>query len=102
MRDTRYWIAAISAEHSRLAMAGGFIQVCHGKRAPLKRMQEGDGLIIYSSREKMGTGATVQMFTAAGRVASGAEYQVQMSSSFLPYRRNVDFCRLSLLLSGPC
>lgn len=91
MRDTRYWIAAISAEHSRLAMAGGFIQVCHGKRAPLKRMQEGDGLIIYSSREKMGTGATVQMFTAAGRVASGAEYQVQMSSSFLPYRRNVDF-----------
>ncbi len=91
MRPAKYWMASISGEHAQLAVAGGFIQVCHGKQAPLKRMQEGDGLIIYSSREKMGTGAALQMFTAVGMVASGAEYQVQMSSSFLHYRRNVDF-----------
>jgi hypothetical protein len=32
---TGHWIAVASAEHVRLGQAGGFMQVSHGKAAPL-------------------------------------------------------------------
>lgn len=34
---TRYWIAVASAEHARRGKAG-FMQVNHGKEAPLRRV----------------------------------------------------------------
>ena len=36
MNSTKYWIATISKEHTLRGVAGGFMQVCHGKQAPLK------------------------------------------------------------------
>ncbi len=40
MNTTKYWIAAISKEHINRGVAENFIQVCHGKQAPLKRMKK--------------------------------------------------------------
>ena len=33
-----YWIAVASAEHVRRGRGDGFMQVTHGKAAPLKRL----------------------------------------------------------------
>jgi len=35
------WIAVACADHVALGVAGGFMQVCHGKAAPLRRMRPG-------------------------------------------------------------
>lgn len=35
--DTKYWILVASREHVLKGESGGFIQVCHGKCAPLKK-----------------------------------------------------------------
>ena len=40
---SKYWIAVASAEHARRGKAG-FIQVNHGKKAPLQRVRAGDGV----------------------------------------------------------
>ena len=50
----KYWIAVASADHTRRGKAGGFMQVNHGKAAPLRRVQPGDGVIYYSPTETMG------------------------------------------------
>ena len=50
MNSIKYWVATVSKEHTLRGVAGGFMQVCHGKQAPLKRMKKGDYLIVYSSK----------------------------------------------------
>ena len=35
----KYWIGTVSKEHVLRGVAGDFCQVCHGKAAPLNRMQ---------------------------------------------------------------
>ena len=47
------WIAVASAEHVRLGRAQGFMQVNHGKLAPLKRIQTGDRVVYYSPSNVM-------------------------------------------------
>lgn len=80
-------------------MAGGFIQLNHGKSAPLKRMRAGDGIVMYSPRTAYPEGQPLQAFTAIGTVASGEIYQFEMSPDFKPYRIDVDFrkCRETLI-----
>lgn len=87
----KYWVAAISKEHIQRGINGGFIQVCHGKQAPLKRMKKGDGVLVYSSKITMEGNEKCQAFTALGTVADEEVYQFQMSESFIPFRRNIDF-----------
>jgi hypothetical protein len=43
-----YWIGAASAEHVRRGRGEGFMQLGHGKAAPLKRIKPGDGIIYHS------------------------------------------------------
>ena len=43
-----YWIAVASAEHVRRGRKDGFMQVNHGKPAPLRRVKPGDGIVYYS------------------------------------------------------
>ena len=103
----RYWVGVVSEEHVLLAVDGGFCQVCHGKQAPLKRMEEGDWLLYYSPRTKMKTGEKLQAFTAAGQVIDDQVYQYQMSENFFPFRRNITFqditqnCPLSVARKHP-
>ncbi len=91
MNTTKYWIAAVSKQHTMRGVAGSFMQVCHGKQAPLKRMKKGDYLLVYSSKITMEGNEKCQAFTAVGRVKDDEVYPFQMSENFIPYRRNIDF-----------
>lgn len=85
----RYWIAVASAEHVRLGRAMGFMQVCHGKAPPLRRIRPGDMVVYYSPTERLGERIPLQSFTAMGKVLAGQPYQVDMGGGFRPFRRDV-------------
>ncbi|WP_428672268.1 EVE domain-containing protein [Roseibium sp.] len=87
----RAWIAVASAAHVRIARAGGFMQVNHGKAAPLRRITPGDRVIYYSPTETYGGKDRVQAFTAFGVVRKGVPYLGEMSGCFHPWRRDVDW-----------
>ncbi|MFC3175830.1 EVE domain-containing protein [Undibacterium amnicola] len=87
------WIAVASAEHVAIGHAQGFMQVCHGKLAPLRRLQSGDGVVYYSPTQIFGglsaKANRLQSFTAIGSVLDNEPYQVEMFADFFPYRRDV-------------
>lgn len=93
MNTTRYWMAAITKEHTLRAISGGFIQVCHGKEAPLKRMKKGDFILVYSSKISMEGKEKCQAFTAIGQVSGDEVYPFQMTENFIPFRRNINFVK---------
>ena len=92
MAQTRnYWIGVVSRSHVRRGVEGGFIQLNHGKKAPLQRMKAADMIAIYSPRTEYPDGAPLQAFTAIGRVRTGEVYQVTLSDDFKPFRMDVEF-----------
>jgi EVE domain len=88
---SKNWIAVASAEHVRLGRAQGFMQVGHGKGAPLKRISPGDFVAYYSPTIIYGEKEPCRAFTAFGRVKSGAPYQGDMGGGFMPWRRDVEW-----------
>lgn len=90
-----YWIGVVSRSHVQIGVRGGFVQLNHGKKAPLQRLHGGDMLVMYSPRESYPDGTALQAFTAIGTINTGEVYQVEMSSDFKPYRVDVTFasCR---------
>ena len=87
----RNWIAVASAQHVRLGRAMGFMQVCHGKEPPLRRIRPGDMVVYYSPTERFGERVALQAFTAMGKVLVGEPYQVDMGGGFHPFRRDVQW-----------
>ena len=83
------WIAVASAEHVMLGQAAGFMQVCHGKAAPLRRLHPGDRVVYYSPERQFRSKDRLQAFTALGHVRHGSPYQVKMADDFHPWRRDV-------------
>ena len=90
MSTRTYWIGVVSKDHVDLGVAGGFMQVNHGKAGPLERMHAGDGFAFYSPRTKYPDGELVQAFTAIGRIRNGTVYQATLGE-FRPSRLDVDF-----------
>lgn len=90
-RQQKYWIVVASKDHVKNGIAGGIIQTCHGKSAPLKRMKPGDFVIYYSGKQTLGKAEKCQEFTAIGQVKDGEIYSFQMTADFCPSRRNVTF-----------
>jgi hypothetical protein len=92
-----YWIAVASAEHVRRGRAAGFMQLGHGKRAPLQRVKPADHIVYYSPTVVYGQQDGLRSFTAIGVVADREPYQVDMSKdvgcSFTPYRRDVTWAK---------
>jgi hypothetical protein len=89
------WIAVASADHARRGrdeMTPGFMQVGHGKLAPLKRIQPGDLLTYYSPTVTLGGKEKLQSFVSFGIVEPGEPYAFDMGS-FVPYRRNVRYLK---------
>lgn len=86
---SRHWIAVASAEHVALGRSLGFMQVCHGKAASLRRLTPGDGVIYYSPVSRFGGKDRLQAFTGIGTVADKMPYQVKMAPGFTPWRRNL-------------
>ncbi len=85
------WIAVASAEHVRRGRSEGFIQVCHGKAAPLRRVKPGSRVVYYSPTETFGGADRLQAFTALGIVREVEAYQVDMGGGFHPFRRDIDW-----------
>ena len=85
------WIAVASAEHVRLGGAVGFMQVCHGKSSPLRRITPGDRVAYYSPTLTFRGKDKYQSFTKLGIVRDGEPYQADMGGGFCPYRRDVDW-----------
>ena len=86
---TGYWIAVASAEHVRHGRRKGFMQVSHGKAAPLKRIKPGDRVVYYSPTVTLGGKDKLQAFTAVGTAKEGEPYVFDMGNGFKPYRRDV-------------
>ena len=91
----RNWLVIAAAEHVALGLSGGFVQVCHGKHAPLRRLQPGDRVICYSPNRRYSASHAsrakdrLQAFTALGTVSDGAPYRADMGAGFHPWRRDV-------------
>ena len=98
---SRSWLAVASAEHVRLGRAGGFMQVSHGKAAPLRRIQPGDRVAYYSPTLAFGGKDKLQSFTALGVVKPGEPYSFDMGGGFQPYRRDVAWAKASELPIQP-
>ena len=88
-KQPQYWLAVACAEHVAVGVEGGFMEVCHGKATPLKRLKRGDKVVYYSPSVVMGKADGLQSFTAVGEVADDGPYQVEMSAGFKPFRRDV-------------
>ena len=85
------WIAVASAAHARQGRDGGFMQACHGKRAPIARLRPGDRLAYYAPTVTMGGKDRCQCFVSIGRVQAGEPYAIDMGGGFVPNRRNVAY-----------
>ena len=85
------WIAVASAEHVAIGRAQGFMQVGHGKGAPLKRLHALDRVAYYSPVRVFGGKEACQAFTAVGTVRDERIYQGDMGGGFQPFRKDVDW-----------
>ena len=91
----RNWVAVASADHVAIGRAAGFMQVCHGKVSPLKRVQPGDRIVYYSPNQHYSASHAqrgkdrLQTFTAIGTVKEGKPYRADMGGGFQPFRRDV-------------
>jgi hypothetical protein len=90
----RHWIAIASAEHARFGRDHqplGFMQVCHGKGAPLKRITPGDVVAYYAPATVYGGRDKLQSFVSIGTVQPGEPYTADMGNGFVPWRRDVRY-----------
>lgn len=67
------------------------MQVCHGKAAPLRRVQPGDRVAYYSPTVTMGGKDKLQHFVSLGLVLPGQPYAFDMGGGFVPYRKDVRY-----------
>ena len=75
MTAHNHWIGVVSRSHVEIGVKGGFIQLNHGKKAPLQKFRAGDGLVMYSPRTSYPDGKPLQSFTAIGTIAKKTERQ---------------------------
>lgn len=87
----RYWLCIASKDHVALGVAGGFCQLCHGKKAPLRRMERGDYILYYSPKQEFRSRRPCQAITACGVVIGDEVYQYEMLPGFVPYRRDIEW-----------
>lgn len=90
-RPAKSWITVASANHVAIGREQGFMQVNHGKSAPLARIQPGDTVIYYAPTHTFGSKDRLQAFVAFGIVADRPIYQGVMAGTFRPFRRDVDW-----------
>lgn len=89
----RYWIAVACEEHALRGARSqpGFMQVCHGKKAPLARVRPGDVVTYYAPTLTMGGRQRRQAFVTLGLVLPREPYLFDMGGGFVPWRRDVRY-----------
>ncbi|OZA09176.1 MAG: hypothetical protein B7Y02_12010, partial [Rhodobacterales bacterium 17-64-5] len=50
MPDESHWVVTASADHSARGRTKAIVQANHGWKAPLRRIGQGDGVVICSPR----------------------------------------------------
>ena len=83
-----YWAVTASADHAARGKREGIVQAGHGKDAPLRRMNPGDGVVIYSPRATYPDGPALQAFTLIGRIAPAEPYLHEVGDQLM-WRRPV-------------
>lgn len=86
-----YWINTVSRDHVQRGVEGGFTQANHGKATHLRQLAQDDWIVFYSPRTSYPDGKPLQCFTALGRVLDAQPYQAEMTPTFHPWRRQVEF-----------
>jgi len=102
---SRNWLVVASADHVAMGSTGGFMQACHGKPAPMRRLQPGDRVVCYSPSQHYSPSHAsrakdrLQAFTAIGTVRDGEPYRADPGhadpgyadggAGFQPWRRDV-------------
>jgi len=96
-RSRKNWIAVACAEHARRGRdaARGFMQVGHGKQAPLRRIRPGDRVAYYSPSLAPGGKDRLQSFVSVGIAQPGEPYEFDMGGGFVPWRRDVNYVAAS-------
>ena len=87
----RFWCGVVSRDHIQRGIAGGFCQVCHGRRAPLAQIAHGDGIVFYSPTIQFGGPERCQHSPRSQQFSMARPYQVQMTQEFMPFRRDVSY-----------
>lgn len=87
----KFWCGVVSREHGKASEQGGFCQIGSGRRGPLARMEEGDGIVFYSPLVQYGAKEKCQSFTAIGTVAGAQTYLFKLTPTFAPFRRDVRY-----------
>ena len=90
---SRNWIAVAAAEHLRKGRIAGFMQVAHGKAAPLRRIKPGDRVVYYSPTGAFRGKDKLQAFTAIGVVKAGEPHEFDLGGGFCAFRREVQWIR---------
>lgn len=89
----KYWINTVSFDHLQRGIEGEFTQANHGKAINIKKLSKDDMILFYSPKTKFEKGEPLQKFTAIGIVTYSDPYQIEMTPTFHPWRRNVNFLK---------
>lgn len=86
-----YWVVVASRDHALHGVAQDIVQANHGRPGPLRRMQPGDGIVVYAPKLAYGQKALCQCFVALGEVSEGPVFQADVRPDFQPFRRSVRY-----------
>jgi predicted RNA-binding protein len=89
----KYFINTVSRDHVTIGREAGIVQAGHGKKAPLQKLNKGDYVIFYSPKTSLDNGESLQAFTAVARIKDDDIYQVELSKTFRPFRKNAEYFR---------
>ncbi len=90
----KYFINTVSRDHVLIGKQDGIIQAGHGKKAPLEKLSKGDFVIFYSPKTSLSGRETLQNFTAIAGIKDEKIYQVVLTNTFRPFRRNAEYFEL--------
>lgn len=93
------WLVTISEDNFQIALEKGLIGVSHRWRKPLEEMKEGDNIIFYIGKKKVGKGgpnSSVSEFAGLAEVASPVFVTKERiwhsrGIELFPYRRKIKF-----------
>ena len=91
MSEVHYWVVVASRDHALHGVEQNIVQANHGKPGPLRRMQPGDGVVIYAPKLKYNETEPYQRFVALGEVSEGPVFQAEVSPDFQPFRRKASY-----------
>jgi len=97
----RYWVVVTSRDHALNGAELGIMQVNHGKEGPLKRMSEGDRVLIYAPKLIYKNKESYQRFVALAEIVDEVIFQVEVFPDFRPFRRKAKYLDINEVAIEP-